>query len=107
MMTACERQTMTPVNGTWVCMKGVEGRGVVEAQRHGEKGTELRVLWLKDQRRAWVRASALRSGFPLQIEVQDVPRSRIRKSLGEGVVVETREIGGTDQVLVEFPQTGR
>jgi hypothetical protein len=68
-----EARTLTPTNGTWVCMEGVEGRGVVEAKRQTEKGPELRVLWLKDQRRAWVPADALHCGFPLQIEVQDVP----------------------------------
>ncbi len=43
----------------------------------------------------------------LHMEVQDVPRSRYRPSLGAGIVVETRELGFREQVLVEFPESGK
>jgi superfamily II DNA or RNA helicase len=38
--------------------------------------------------------------------VQDLPRSRSRHTLGEGLVIELRRLGNRDQVLVEFPRIG-
>ena len=40
------------------------------------------------------------------MDVQDVPLSRTREPLGEGVVLDNRRIGERDQVLVEFPESG-
>jgi ERCC4-related helicase len=42
-------------------------------------------------------------GFKRGMHVQDVSRSRIRPSLGVGIVVALRELGGYHQVLVDFP----
>ena len=39
--------------------------------------------------------------------VQEIPFSRTRRPLGEGVVLETRKIGGRDQVLVEYYHSGK
>ncbi len=63
--------------------------------------------WVPSRGQDWVLRSEVRCGFKLGMEVQDVPRSRTRPSLGEGVVRETREIGGREQVLVEFPDSGQ
>lgn len=41
------------------------------------------------------------------MEVQDLPNSRVRTSLGEGVIQRVRTIGGRDQALVDFYQLGR
>jgi superfamily II DNA or RNA helicase len=41
------------------------------------------------------------------MDVQEVPYSRTRKPLGEGVVLEIRQIGGRDQVLVDYLQAGQ
>ncbi|PNU18607.1 helicase, partial [Geothermobacter hydrogeniphilus] len=41
------------------------------------------------------------------MDVVDVPFSRVRDSLGEGVTIDLRKIGSSEQVLVEFPETGR
>jgi SNF2 family DNA or RNA helicase len=41
------------------------------------------------------------------MDVQDVPRSRTRRSLGEGEVIETRTLGGREQVLLELPTIGK
>lgn len=54
-----------------------------------------------------VSASALRSGFVRGMSVFDVPRSRVRRSLGEGEVVATRLLAGREQVLVELVETGQ
>jgi hypothetical protein len=54
-----------------------------------------------------VSLSGLRGGFRPQMEVQDVPNSRTRKPLGEGVIIKTRTLGGRDQVLVDFSRLGK
>jgi len=40
------------------------------------------------------------------MEVQDIPLSRTRTSLGEGIVIENRRIGKREQVLVDFLESG-
>jgi len=49
----------------------------------------------------------LHCGFKPMVEVQDVPKSRVRKPLGEGTVLKTRNLGNREQVLVDFPNTGQ
>ena len=41
------------------------------------------------------------------MDVQDVPRSRTRHSLGAGKVLTAREVGREYQVLVDFPEAGK
>jgi ERCC4-related helicase len=41
------------------------------------------------------------------VEVQDIPNSRTRTSLGLGVVQKIRTLGNRDQVLVDFPASGK
>lgn len=67
----------------------------------------LHVQWMKPKSRAWVALSDIRCGFQIGMEVQDVPYSRVRRPLGEGQVIETRDLGGRDQVLVDFPASGQ
>ncbi len=54
-----------------------------------------------------VSATLLRSGFARGMAVYDVPRSRVRRSLGEGEVVATRVLAGREQVLVELLESGQ
>lgn len=68
---------------------------------------DAQVRWLNGKPPQWISVSHLRSGFQLGMDVQDVPWSRTRKSLGEGVVIENRTLGRRDQVLVEFPESGQ
>lgn len=79
---------------------------MVERVARDDGATEVLVRWLKEQRQEWVCPEQLRCGFRLGMVVQDVPRSRTRRSLGEGVVLEKRSLGDRDQVLVEFPERG-
>ena len=98
---------LIPVEGAWV-QRGdniTPGR-VVGARRNGDD-TEVGVKWYRSTQTDWVPVGKLRCGFKLNMEVQDIPRSRTRKPLGEGVVLEIRSIGAREQVLVEFPESGQ
>jgi len=95
-----------PQVGTWITREGLDGPGVVEKVTPNHNGKEVLVRWLKSKKVEWERANKLRCGFFIGMEVQDVPLSRTRVTLGEGVVLERRRIGNRDQVLVEFPERG-
>lgn len=41
------------------------------------------------------------------MEVQDIPSSRTRKPLGEGIILKTRTLGSRDQALVDFLHPGK
>ena len=97
---------LIPQVGTWVRKKGSQEPGIVKKVERGMFPVKLPVEWLQSRKIEWLNPEELKCGFPLGIEVQDVPASRTRIPLGEGVVRETREIGGRDQVLVELPETG-
>lgn len=96
---------LLPVRGTWVKSKDGTRRGIVKDIRPDED--KVRVKWRDTVSEEWVDPYLLRCGFELGMDVQDVPLSRVRKSLGEGVVLETRTLGGREQVLVEFPANGQ
>lgn len=97
-----------PVNGALVKLHDGEALGVVIGSREGvDSNVDIHLRWPKINREEWVDLRQVRAGFKIGMEVQDIPRSRTRKPLGEGVVVETRRIGGRDQVLVDFYRTGQ
>lgn len=66
----------------------------------------VKVRWQGESHNSVVDMSALTCGFRPNMEVQDVPSSRTRQSLGEGVVVALRTLGEREQVLVDLYQTG-
>ncbi len=70
-----------------------------------EGRAEVEVEWKTG--RLWQSLTLLTCGFTLGSWVQDVPRSRSRPSLGWGEVVEIRELGTRQQLLVDFPSTGQ
>jgi len=86
------------------CRQVVDDVGVVLPSDPTPRGEppSVRVHWIRANRRDATLCRELRSGFQIGWEVQDVPRSRTRKSLGTGHVVATRTIGDRDQVLVYF-----
>lgn len=96
---------LTPIVGCFV--KEGNKKGCIIAHSK-EKGTQkVRVKWVGDKREDWVDVTKLSSGFMLGMDVQEVPYSKTRKSLGEGVVIESRTIGGREQELVDYYTTGR
>lgn len=102
------RENLLPVDGAWVAKKddaALIGK-VIASRKNGTKA-ELHVEWFRSKSNEWIDVAQTRSGIQLGMDVQDQPRSRTRKSLGEGVVVETRRIGARDQALVEFYSSGQ
>jgi superfamily II DNA or RNA helicase len=91
-------------------IKHIETTDIGEIIKHNDDESnklDIQVHWSKSKRVEWVSVNKITCGFELGMEVQDIPRSRIRKSLGEGVVLENRTLGGCQQVLVEFPESGQ
>jgi ERCC4-related helicase len=101
---------LIPVQNSWVkysATSGEEKLGRVEAAIPRTDGIHIKVKWHGNQESTLVPLAELRSGFKLNMDVQDVPNSRTRKSYGEGVIVKTRTLGGRDQVLVDFLASGQ
>ena len=101
------KNTLLPNRGTWVNKVNGSEPGVVEEVRCDDEDNRVHVRWLKTKKAEWLNPAELRSGFMIGMHVQDIPRSRTRKSLGEGIVVEQRNIGKRDQVLVDFLESGQ
>lgn len=97
---------LLPVPGAWVRLKDQNQFGRVKRLLPNIPESSLVVEWFPELREEHVSLTSVRCGLQLGMEVQDVPRSRVRRSLGEGEVVEIREIGGREQALVDFPATG-
>lgn len=101
---------LIPVQNAWVKYQmpsGEERFGRVETAIPRTEGIQVKVKWHGNHESSLVPLADLRSGFKLNMDVQDVPNSRTRKSFGEGVIVKTRTIGGRDQVLVDFLELGQ
>lgn len=101
---------LIPVQNAWVKWthhNGDEKIGRVEAAIPRTDGIHVKVKWHGNQESCLIPLSELRSGFKINMDVQDVPNSRTRKSFGEGIIVKTRTIGGRDQVLVDFLALGQ
>lgn len=108
MNTNCNR--LLPVRHAWVMQPqpdGSERLGRVLATIQRAHRVDVRVEWHGENRTSTVPLSTLRAGFRPMMEVQDVPASRTRRPLGEGISLKTRRLGGRDQVLVDFPEMGK
>jgi len=101
---------LLPVKNCWVkkiSSSGEEVAGrVVDSVDRGDD-VVVTVKWQKSGQVSVESLDNLRSGLKSQMEVQDLPNSRVRLSLGEGVIQRVRTIGGKDQALVDFLQLGR
>ena len=101
---------LPPVKNCWV--KKVSSSGeeivgrVVDSVDRGDD-VVITVKWQKSGQVSVESLDDLRSGLKPQMEVQDLPNSRVRGSLGEGIIQRVRTIGGKDQALVDFLQLGR
>ncbi len=103
-----DNNILIPIVGSMV--KHIESNEFGEVTKHNNEthnNIDIQIRWVKSKLFEWVSLNNLVCGFQLGMEVQDVPRSRIRKSLGEGVVLENRTLGGCQQVLVEFQESGQ
>ena len=99
-----ERDSHPPVAGSMVRIAGKDDIGMVlesPSPANGESQMSV-VRWIRGMSTEALPSSKLRSGFQQGWEIQDVPHSRVRVTLGAGIVVATRCIGGRDQVLVHL-----
>ncbi|MCB1871501.1 MAG: DEAD/DEAH box helicase, partial [Gammaproteobacteria bacterium] len=105
-----KNKSLLPVRHSWVRQKMLDGSercGRVETAIDTGSNVQVTVKWQGAGETSTVFLSELHGGFKPMMEVQDIPNSRTRKPLGEGVVLKTRTLGNRDQVLVDFPQTGK
>jgi superfamily II DNA or RNA helicase len=101
---------LLPVKNCWVKKLSSSGEEVVgRVVDSVDRGDDVvvSVKWQKSGQVSVESLDNLRSGLKPHMEVQDVPNSRVRASLGEGVIQRVRTIGGKDQALVDFLQLGR
>ena len=99
---------LIPVKGCWVRPADREQVfGAVVDRQVEHDPPRVKVRWFTDKREEWMSPLQLRCGFRRGMDVLDVPYSRTRQSLGQGVVVEARSLGHRDQVLVDFMESGR
>ena len=104
------RTPLLPVRHAWVkqtLSDQTERVGRVESAIDRGNQVDVTVHWQGENRKSVVPLSSLRCGFRPMMDVQDVPASRTRKTMGEGIVLKTRTLGGRDQVLVDFPRVGK
>ncbi|HCC83180.1 MAG TPA: hypothetical protein DEQ25_18750 [Methylophaga sp.] len=90
---------LLPVKNCWVKKVSRAGEDIVgRVVDSVDRGDDIivTVKWRKTGQISTESLSDLRSGLKLQMEVQDLPYSRVRTSLGEGVIQRLRTIGDRD-----------
>lgn len=103
------QQGLVHTIGCWVALPISNGdwrKGVVTKVIEQDSGIRLQVFWIKEQQSSVVPASEVRSGFPNGMDVQDQTPGPGITSLGVGVVMQQRSLGGCEQALVDFPEKG-
>lgn len=101
-------QHLAPIKGCWVVDRRGDQqlRGSVVGSTLMQGEIMLQVKWHLSRTISVMPLSAAGCGFKVGMDVEDLPFSRVRQSLGEGVVVALRTLGGRESVLVEFPVSG-
>jgi superfamily II DNA or RNA helicase len=98
-----------PVVGCWVVASdGPQDRhGQVLGFLDTPNGVLLRVHWIASKTQSTLPPDKARCGFLPDMDVLDVPDSRVRPSFGLGRVRGVRLLAGREQVLVDFQGAGR
>ena len=102
-------EILVPVRGCFVVHLGggyEDTVGVVLDKKTEGQNVLVEVGWGSEQVKDWHSPTELGSGFFPGCIVQDSPFSNTKKSLGIGLVLNTRHIAGRDQVLVQLHNTG-
>jgi superfamily II DNA or RNA helicase len=98
-----------PCVGAWVVRSDDPSResfGRVDMLPDGNLA-QVRVQWLSNRESEWVDIIKVRNGFSQGMSVLEVPSSRNSMSLGEGIVRGIRVIAGSEQLLIEFLESGK
>lgn len=98
------QRSLFPPKGALVKL-GDGARGVIHDLRPEAAPNEA-LLAMADNRREWVALSNLKPAYKCGQQVQHKPLRGRRPSLGTGQVLATRSLGGFEQVLVQFAETG-
>ena len=77
---------------------------VADTQR--SKGTASVRIQFRNGNSHWEKPERLRSGFAIGAEVEHVPTSRVNDGLGTGQVQAIRNLGGFEQLNVQFHDSG-
>lgn len=98
------------VHGCWVSLPmpsgGNDRRGMVK-RSYEERDNQLLVSWFTPDRfKSEVGARAVSSGFINGMDVQDATPGTGVRSLGVGRIMQQRTLAGSQQVLVDFPESG-
>lgn len=80
--------------------------GVVVDHKTEDGVQYVQAWWGRNSGTEWHTVDELCNGFRPGHIVQDRPKSNIRKTLGTGTVIATREIAGRELVLVQLHSTG-
>ena len=97
---------LVPVEGCWVCRSTDTQRlGIVGQRRPDGESWLIQVRWVVGPPED-IPLSALACGIQCGWVVQDVPTSAVRKPLGLGATVQRRLLGGREQMLVQWHDTG-
>ena len=107
-MAEAIHKLLMPVNGCWVIDKrrDPQFRGSVVGSTLVKGEEFLQVKWHQTKQTSLLPLTEARCGFKLGMDVEDQPYSRVRPSLGEGVIIALRELGGRESALVEFHASG-
>ena len=95
---------LSPVPGGWVRRRDRCEYGRVQKVVRGNTGIDLVVEWQPDRQVRRVPLSEIQCGLQLGMTVQDVPHSRVRRTLGEGEIVELRKLGRSGAGARGFPR---
>ncbi|GGQ22799.1 helicase-related protein [Shewanella litoralis] len=68
---------------------------------------KVQVHWFTKNKTEWLIPAALRSGFKVGMDVLYIISQTGAPSMGEGVVLKSRVVANYEQVLVEFPVSGK
>lgn len=104
-------QSLIHVPGCWVSQPLPSGdksrRGVVRLATSLDSGVQLQVQWLIPEKvLGTVSAKQVNSGFQNGMDVQDATPVTGVRSLGIGSIMQQRNLADSQQVLVDFPESG-
>lgn len=107
-MTEALHKRLIPVNGCWVIDRRADPnlRGILQGTTLVKGEIFLKVKWHHSRQSSLLPLAEARCGFLPGMDVEDQPYSRMRPSLGEGVIIMLRELGGRESALVEFHDSG-
>ncbi|MFV8780915.1 DEAD/DEAH box helicase [Microbulbifer sp. SA54] len=98
-------ESLLPVKGCLVTRDDM-GLGVVQGTVKGTSGWRAKVFWTQLKDHKYEPLDGLQSAFKPQMEVQHRATMIGWESLGQGRVIKSRVVAGSEQVLVEFFHSG-